>query len=467
MMVSANVDMMLIVGEVTGNSARVLYEASNSPSDLPIHVKLFKNDVLVSEHGIVGIQRPKVLKFDNLHTDTHYKAEFNSEIIQFRTIANTPLKIVTLSCDRYVDDNDEEFWKTLVTKDSDFDLAIHMGDQIYGDVIGKNSQGKSYETLLEEYRGLYRKTFNTQLKSEFLRRGSHVMLPDDHDITNNLDSDSLNPDLNPVVKAGRQAYYEYQYQLHDDYLDESGNYNPIYYFKRIGKIAFAFLDTRFERTFNFDNSSRLLGKKQFEQLSFHLNEWKDVENWFVVTSVPLGFFTKTMAEIAYSLENPKERYPSQSFLLPSLLELLDLLKNVKNVNLISGDVHQFVRSTVCHVDGTCLKQLITSGMSKGSSVISEFKLLSFFAFGRHFTGQKIGNWTLSTIEQFLDNNYGVIIVESDGKFEWKGMFREAHGFELYVKNKFFEYFPIVVFIIMAMMAILVKGYFTIKPRSPE
>jgi hypothetical protein len=166
-----------------------------------------------------------------------------------------------------------------------------------------------------------------------------------------------------------------------------------------------------------------------------------------------------MAQIAYRFENPKEKYPAQAYLLPSLLEILELLKQFPNVNLIAGDVHQFVMSRICHTDGTCIKQMVASGMTKGSSVIGEFKLLNFFAFGKYFTGHVIGNWTLNHDEQFLDNNYGVVDVDETGDFVWYGKYRQGSSFETIWKNLYFKCFPLIAFLVTMLVAYGVQNYF--------
>jgi hypothetical protein len=76
------------------------------------------------------------------------------------------------------------------------------------------------------------------------------MIPDDHDIRNNLDREFLEDDRKILTLAGRQAFYEYQYQLKDDIYNEKGNFSTnvlndeIYFTQRIGPFGIFYLDTR-------------------------------------------------------------------------------------------------------------------------------------------------------------------------------------------------------------------------------
>ena len=211
---------LLITGKVSNNSVRILYESSNSnenQKEIFVILKNLKNSKEVQKKKILLENHPKIIKFENLSLNSEFKVEFNVEkkinenFVTFKTFSNEKqkkIKFLVMSCDRYVDDKDDEFYSELMKKDSNFDVVLHLGDQIYADVIGKNmTDDQSYEDILEEYRKLYRLTWGTSIKQQFFRKGSHLMIPDDHDIINNLDAPLLYTHLQEMLFAGRQAYY--------------------------------------------------------------------------------------------------------------------------------------------------------------------------------------------------------------------------------------------------------------------
>jgi hypothetical protein len=469
--------LLLITGKVTNNSVRILYEGSKEKErgkEIQVSLTNTKDAKETQNKKIILENRPRVIKFNNLSENSEFKVYFGSDdFVKFKTFSNEKqdqLKFIVLSCDRYVDDKDDEFFKEMMDKDSNFDVALHLGDQIYADIIGKNfHENKTYEDILEEFRELYRFTWSTPIKEQFLRTGSHLMIPDDHDIINNVDAPLLETRLKKLLFSGRQAYYEYQYQLLNDIYDENGDLlvgekfdsiKKTFDFHRIGNIGLGLLDTRFKRTFEFDNEYRLLGKTQFELLSNELNHWSNdstIEHVLICTGTPLGFFSPILSKIAYTFENPKETYPSHPHLIDNLLKIFDLLKKHEKVKLVTGDVHQFAKSKICDNENHCIDQLVSSGISKGSAVVAELKLVLFFAVGRHFTPQNFGNWTMDHYEQVITNNYGVIDV-SNG-FNWYGVFREP-SVDQSLKMMVFDFLPfILLFFILKFMFIGVNCCF--------
>lgn len=126
--------------------------------------------------------------------------------------------MIALSCDRYVDDYDDEMWRQLNNKEGaemkhlflisllhllqdtlahessfsasgDIDLIIHMGDQIYADRVLSQWQLEArseptsereaqavFQQLVEDYRDVYRTTFGqrtTTLSNHFIN-DSHI-----------------------------------------------------------------------------------------------------------------------------------------------------------------------------------------------------------------------------------------------------------------------------------------------------
>jgi hypothetical protein len=135
---------------------------------------------------------------------------------------------------------------------------VHMGDQVYADALTPFANA-TFQELLLAFRTLYRDNWSRSTMQSILRSGAHYMLPDDHEVVNNLDARQWqgsshtvpNPpdatDAIPVpidspawcalsqqqqavhsalarmpranlVLAGRQTFYEYQYALQADYM---------------------------------------------------------------------------------------------------------------------------------------------------------------------------------------------------------------------------------------------------------
>lgn len=288
------------------------------------------------------------------------------------------------------------------------------------------------------------------------------MLPDDHDIINNLDREFLEGPSKQAVMAGRQAFYEYQFQLMNDIYNEDGTENEImknneiYSFKKISGIGFALLDLRFQRTFHFEKDSPLFGKKQFTALKETLKEWdKSVDSIYIFTGVPFVFFSPIMSRIVYKME--KERYLTLEEMLPETLKFLEAIRPYSSkVRLVAGDLHQFVMSDICHkVTGECIPQMITSGITKGSTSVGEVKLWAFYTFGSYFTNKDIGDWKLKVSQNFLGRNYGVIEHE-EGKINWYGMVdAELHDLKSKILQLAFDRFDLIVKLFIAYIVIVI------------
>lgn len=102
---------------------------------------------------------------------------------------------------------------------------VLVGDQVYLDFEKKNflrrlvshSDAENYLIAVESFRNVYRRIWSHRDVAPSLRRGENWMLPDDHDLLNNLGADLWsNRTLRPFLRAGRQVFYEYQYQLQAD-----------------------------------------------------------------------------------------------------------------------------------------------------------------------------------------------------------------------------------------------------------
>ncbi|KAL0487876.1 2 TM domain-containing transmembrane protein Rft1 [Acrasis kona] len=361
------------------------------------------------------------------------------------------LKFIALSCDRYFDDQDDSHWKLLLQKEQQtYDGMIHMGDQIYADSVVKAAIAANItdnETLREEFRKVYRRTWSHPTIRTILKHGPHWMFPDDHDILNNLDREFITGARAHAVKAGREVFLEYQYALHSDFDGHSVDH--IYFNLKISpNVVFMFVDTRFERTFNFNEEHSLLGSSQFTSFQNNIIQFgsdPNIKNIVVFTSVPLGFFSESMSKLVYKIE--QERYPSHPHIINDTLQVLNVMKPYHDkILVVSGDVHQFVETSICDDKGICIEQLISSGITNGSAVIHENKLFLFFTLGRYLTSHILGQengednqWYVTHKKQHYATNYAVISVGAQG-ISYYGVVPDALSRSDLFKVFVFEYF---------------------------
>lgn len=232
---------------------------------------------------------------------------------------------------------DSSFWKFFVEKEQGRTGVFHLGDQVrnnclplssvllyicfgiqqvYNDKIVQyilsSPRRFSESQLVELFRQGYRFTWGHETAAKMLRNGGHWMIPDDHDIVNNLDKwmtgeedpephlwrpfirsmerkvaalisnnkslptiDALMlqhhshgaNDLATILKSGKQAAFEYQYQLIGDLYSDS--------------------------TLKMDLSNSTTGTKNEDSFSVSALYRNSPQNW-VVKSFPYGSFDLTL-----------------------------------------------------------------------------------------------------------------------------------------------------------------------------
>ncbi|KAF0972418.1 hypothetical protein FDP41_009321 [Naegleria fowleri] len=432
---------------------------------------------------------PKVLQFDSLTPNTCYTVEFvrldgniedNEEYATFCTVSTDPfsltsnIRISAMSCNRLFEDHDtttyDEFF--IEHQDSLWDFVIHMGDQVYADWVyheyfKKINPQASFDDLLNAFRYVYRNTWKIHAVQRMLRHGSHLMIPDDHDIINNLDSWMLTKESDEAMKrmvlAGKEAFYEYQYQLLKDVLigskkQELVSNSSVYYFRDLGFACLALLDLRFERTFNNDPESPLFGTKQLNDLKQFLSRCMNNENRsikikraLIFTSIPLLFFGEGFSKVIYTAE--RERYSTHQDFKQDVTKFLDYLDNTYGtyrIVFVAGDIHQFLMTRICKSQEHCFEQMITSGMTIQSTVGAELKIIFANLIDRFFfSAPSLGDWQLlrktnlediSTLQHSIRRNYGIIEMKPDGNVAFmRGVqSKYASRREIYVQDYMFD-----------------------------
>jgi phosphodiesterase/alkaline phosphatase D-like protein len=488
-----NDTLLLVVGDVQANSVRILYEnLKHHDEELQVSLST-KNEpqsVLKSLH-VVSTKQPNIVRFDELEENTDYIVQFEAKTtlvkstVTFTTFSSSTgtqkkLKLVVVSCDRYFEDEDDSMWKKVIENESDRHGMVHLGDQVYADQVAKDiiqlakdDKLPAFEELVEKFRQVYRKTWGHPTMQKVLRHGAHWMLPDDHDIINNLDKEMIektNPNAVPImIEAGKTAYYEYQYQLYNDLFingtaqkTSAVEKDQIYFFRNMANVCWMFLDTRLQRTFQFDSQSQFIGTNQFLAIREALKTCgEQAKTTIAFSSVPLLFVSESFAKLIYSAE--KEKYSTHPDLQEDTIKLLNTLGDFKiknprkEVKLIAGDLHQFFVSRICNVSAipVCIDQLVTSGITKGSRVIDSIKLYIFYIIHRYFQKPVVGTWELQReqnqngkpLQESLAHNYAVIEVNPEPSakqfFNWRGVTVEGQSFEEKLLIQVYDNFPTV------------------------
>ncbi|GAB9471369.1 hypothetical protein Gpo141_00008585 [Globisporangium polare] len=290
-----------------------------------------------------------------------------------------------------------------------------------------------------------------------------VVQPDDDDdkLASWSPEDRLNQEylwgLALHCRAGLQVYYEYQFQLQRDFpfehvdflfepLAEVVERFPVYFAVEVNDLKLFFMDLRFDRSFFASSGdggelhSQLVGEAQMNSLEQSLERWSldPMSAAVVLSAVPLFFHSTLSAGVTYVVE--KETYPGMKAQLSGLQALFEVFVSHSQLGnkddpsnsapmklLVGGDVHFLAHSQVCGSYGEeemkkrgCVDQLITSGVTRGSTAISDLKLVPFYFLVTRltpfinsimtWTGLRLPgispHWSIEYEKLFLGRNYG-------------------------------------------------------------
>lgn len=255
---------LLVNGDIGTTYARILFESLGPAHTRRVHVLDAPSGRILAAADVALRRRPQVLHIDGLHPGRAYEVlwtvqgDGSVEGVSFQTFCapggpcteegRQPVDIVVNSCDRYLDDHDDGLWSVLGEKETQQAGMVHLGDQLYNDAVAARLLATPTTlqpaAMLTAFRNAYREAWSHPWATVVLRRGAHWMLPDDHDVVNNLDawmraaytnattdaewhalalrhlktnftSAGVNS-LPDIVVAGHTAYLEYQMQLHRD-----------------------------------------------------------------------------------------------------------------------------------------------------------------------------------------------------------------------------------------------------------
>jgi hypothetical protein len=343
------------VGSCQADSCRLLYEGDAARV---LRIVGLPDLVLPATKGA-----PQVHVVRGLRSAIAYSGMLGDVPVRFVT-AGKASRVAFVSCNRGVKDRDFDMYEELARTERD--LTVHLGDQVYVDSLWKHVKGnETFTQLLKAIRGVYRRSWEPIVGA--LLSSSNVMIPDDHEVINNLDARARrSPATDLFVRAARQAFYEYQYALHADCPSFDPVKCPIYRVQSLApQLSLLLVDTRFERAFVATDDS-LLGERQrqfLERVPVQSND-----TLIVATSVPLMLINPFLCWVAEKADG--EYYPlaaSRPVFANDVRLLLDLAATkAKKSYLVAGDVHHYSMS---HITGSnaSIVQVVTSGMTRGST----------------------------------------------------------------------------------------------------
>lgn len=204
-----------------------------------------------------------------------------------------PPKFSIISCNNVFFDHSYglKLWKELETLDRD--ITFLLGDQIYGDAVSfpteystiwKDAKSElSDEIVMDRYRDIYRMSYHLQQSS--MRNGMNMFMPDDHEFydgagTSGFD-DVNNARKRQAMKAGYQAFLDYQMQTRLDYE----NNKTIYHTRQWGDLLYVAVDTRVDR-FSAAWKAEIFGDSQEAQT------WEKEPTW--ISAKQTEWFNKTI-----------------------------------------------------------------------------------------------------------------------------------------------------------------------------
>lgn len=439
--IAAAGELILVVGRVDHNSARVLVDRSAWDTEL----RTIRGHAVVhgQRHPFTIQQHAQIVVLKGLQKDMLYNVQFYIEdydgyagSVAFKT-SNSELHLgvmefILASCNRVMEDQDTLMFEEIYAiKNPENPIAmIHMGDQVYCDNWVKHVQKTSvnqtiswdFDMVLEGFRDCYRKTWGIPHIQQVLRSGMNIMIPDDHETINNVSPDHLSNSSSIdhlIVYAGIRAFQEYQQILFEDIPNLSDRvFKSFISFQQLNAHAnFMILDLRYERAFRFDQNVPLFGKKQWEKIKGNLERASEdpSKNIYMFSNMPVVLIPKLFAEIAYWFE--KDMLSTHPAVFQDTNNLLKLIcSSNSNITIFGGDVHIFSDSKIIPTKRSkCkyIRQIITSGLTKKSTVINSSHLFIFDFLGlRIWTNHFLG-WDIIHDRIYLGRNFIKVVQEKD------------------------------------------------------
>ena len=462
-----------VIGKVTHKSIRVLIEVDNDVNNVQCIATDDNGNQTTSNTSQLSANKPFAFEIGGLKEKTRYTISFNGVNDQNRkglvtTFPQKPttIRIGTISCNdmshlfdyeikvkypeiirTFLKGNQKGFdlWSNLENRIKDFDLIIHMGDQIYADDVfymakdildaGSKKNKDFKHEILELFRGYYRENWNHTHTRNALSQCSNLMIWDDHEIRDdwgNRSYDKIKGSLDHQAGLlARQVFHEYQRQLWDN-IDAIPQDDIEFHFHSWGEIGIVFLDLRGGKSFasskKWDQNYPFLHTKQWKQLESLLvgppesqmtDFYNMVKTLIVVSPVPLVFFGYEIGnnDIVSWVENDIIDYWCHGVNANEQYKMLSMLKQWKSksdnheVIVVSGDLHICGSTKIYKNKEFLFHQIITSGITRESPSALQFEVIQNLLTPDiqtkknqyHFTHTKLVN----------RRNYGIISIDTN------------------------------------------------------
>lgn len=433
-----------------GTAYLFLNQSGNTPVDFQ-HFEIFDS--------------PKILKFDQLEAGTLYFVEFhlkdsdekteidgssNVGTVYFQTLTRgedgkdlVPENWLVASCNRVDEDQDEVLLQEIAEsyKNPQFPIPmVHLGDQVYCDYVvqQRNTAGGNFGSFLEDYRECYRRTWGRPVMQRILRSGSNWMLPDDHEVINNISPEMLKQEY---ILAGIRAVLEFELQLQSDIHFIGGSFwKPFFQVKQFSHgVKLMMLDWRFQRVIRFDKKHQGLGEIQLKFIESHLANSDGDISLILFNNSPLLLIPQPLAHVAYWFE--KDVVLTHPFVFNDTVTLLNKLLKVKSeVFVFGGDVHLFADSIITRKGSTKrIRQVTTSGLTSKSTAIASLHLYIYDLLAIRLWPQVYGQWRLHHDNVFLGRNLVKVSIGNFGNVQIEPILRMPPDIKFQVLSFVFDH----------------------------
>ncbi|KAJ7535968.1 hypothetical protein O6H91_12G052000 [Diphasiastrum complanatum] len=418
---------------------------------------------------VVDEKRPTIFEFTDLAPGTRYEVQLEGCIYpvasSFSTFPEEPSEIANVavtSCNKIFITQKaiplhSDLWAHLAKniESGKVDLVLHLGDQIYGDGdkmidaeagadrdkwsdrfrlakhllnnVPKEHWEDHREKICEEYRKVYRETWQHPPTAKCLANCPNLMIYDDHEVRDNWgdliedrNADSLDYF---IAHCAWTVSLEYQRQLHEN-VDFSNlpQINKDYHFHVIGGLGLLFLDIRGSRTFHRLNSDEkpYLGSSQWKDINCSLEHgglFDNVRVLLVCSPAPLVFLepmiTNAAANNVPRLEDFKGHWSAKMH-IKEQVQMIECLWKWKRsspkreVLVLGGDVHCGGHSEIMKQNEILFRQLTTSAIANMPLPKSAY----YFMRAAGIRGKLTAGYTFKHQYWTRSRNYGMLQIKN-------------------------------------------------------
>jgi len=392
--------LLIIIGRIYEKSkdnftVRILFDIEEANKNIYIKLNDDKKVLFIKDKSLV-------IEFDNLKKNKIYNGTAIYECTEFNFNFSTKQnpKIAYVSCCGYLTayingkkDNDKDTLEKLYK--SDYDIMIHMGDQLYLDVIEfKNN-------LSYHYRKFYRRVFGSTVMQKILRKGSHIMICDDHEFTDKV---SYLDVKKKYCNEAKNFYMEYQERLWSD------NYTCCKNFSYLNQNVII-PNIRYEMIFNYDKKNPFISENLQNEI---IDNLKKNQTNIIVMSLALIGNNKIGSYVKHKIGKSNFDDSTLNLNIKNTISYLNKIKEKKNKGykfiFISGDLHLSCKSYIKYKNDIIGRQYISSGLTKSVTInknnIDYICLLLYDKF--NFGSYKINNFKIKPYKRNYDTNFLIL-----------------------------------------------------------